>query len=102
RYFLGRGFVGINANQKPWCEGPYGRDRIFVGETYTNRNALTTETTARLFREIIEAKTLGRERCDQMLELLRRDPFAKSSDPDDQAHGFTGTAVPHGAKLWSK
>jgi hypothetical protein len=102
RYLLARGFLGINANQKPWCEGPYGRDRIFVGQAYTNRNALTTETTARLFREIIDAKTLSRERCDQMLELLRRDPFAKSSDPDDQAHGFTGTALPKGAKLWSK
>ncbi len=37
-----------------------------------------------------------------MMELLKRNPFAKSSDPDDQAHGFSGGALPPGAKLWSK
>ena len=52
RYFVSRGYTNINANQKPWCEGPYGRDRIFVGENYTNRNALTTDATARLLLEI--------------------------------------------------
>ena len=37
-----------------------------------------------------------------MLELLQRDPFTTSGDPDDQSHGFTGPAVPEGARLWSK
>ena len=30
------------------------------------------------------------------------DPFGKSDDPDDQAHGFSGRALPPSAKLWSK
>ena len=100
RYFARRGFTGINANQKPWCEGPYGRERVFVGET--NRNALTTDATARLMAEIALGRAVTRERSKQMLELLVRDPFAESRNPDDQAHGFTGPAVPKGAKLWSK
>jgi hypothetical protein len=37
-----------------------------------------------------------------MLELMVRDPFSPTNDPDDQSHGFTGPAVPRGAKLWSK
>jgi beta-lactamase class A len=102
RYFESRGFTNINANQKPWCEGPYGRERVFVGENYTNRNALTTSATARLLTEIIQRRAVTPERSEQMLELLKRDPFAKSSDADDQAHGFTGSAIPPGGKLWSK
>src|SRR5687768_18603021 len=37
-----------------------------------------------------------------MLELMARDPFSPTTDPDAQSHGFTGPAVPRGAKLWSK
>jgi beta-lactamase class A len=102
RYFESRGFTNINANQKPWCEGPYGRERVFVGENYTNRNALTTSATARLLTEIVQRRAVTPERSEQMLELLKRDPFAKSSDADDQAHGFMGSAIPPGGKLWSK
>jgi hypothetical protein len=102
RYFAGRGYPEINANQKPWCEGPYGRDRIFVGETYTNRNMLTTDATARLLTEIALGQAVSKKRSGEMLELMKRDPFSEAGDPDDQARGFTGPAVPRGAKLWSK
>lgn len=102
RYFAGRGYVGINANQKPWCEGPYGRDRVWVGQTYTNRNMLTTDATARLLAEIALGQAVSKQRSDEMLELMKRDPFAETKDPDDQAHGFIGPAIPRGAMLWSK
>lgn len=102
RYFAGRGFAKINANQKPWGEGPYGREREFVGKAYTNRNALTTEATARLMREIATGQAVSAKRSAEMMELLSRDPFSKTTDPDDQAHGFTGGAIPPGGKIWSK
>ncbi len=102
RYFVSRGYANINANQKPWCEGPYGRERAFVGEKFTNRNALTTDATARLLCDIALGRAVSPARSVQMLELLKRDPTAPSSDPDDQSHGFSGSAVPPGAKLWSK
>jgi len=102
RYFTFRDFANINVNQKPWCEGPYGRERIFVGQNYTNRNALTTEATARLLTEIALGKAVSPQRSAEMLELLKRDPFGKSTDPDDQSHGFSGPAIPTGGKLWSK
>lgn len=103
RYFTSRGFTNINANQKPWCEGPYGREREFVGKNYTNRNALTTSATARLFTEIVQGRSISAERSEQMMEILKRDPFAKSQgDEPDQATAFTGKALPQGAKLWSK
>ncbi|MBU6401545.1 MAG: serine hydrolase [Verrucomicrobia bacterium] len=102
RYFAALGYAGINANQKPWCEGPYGRERVFVGPHYENRNQLTTDTTARLLAEIATGRAVSGARSAAMRRLLARDPFGKSSDPDDQAHGFTGPAVPPGGKLWSK
>ena len=102
RYFETRGFTNINANQKPWGEGPYGRERIFVGEKYTNRNMLTTAATARLLAEMALGKAVSPKRSAEMLGLMARDPFAPTKNPDDQAHGFTGPAVPKGAKLWSK
>jgi beta-lactamase class A len=102
RYFQARGFSNINVNQKPWGEGPYGRERVFVGEKSTNRNVLTTDSTARLLTEIVTGKAVSRKRSAEMMELLARDRTGAARDPDDQAHGFTGPAVPPGGKLWSK
>ena len=102
RYFATRGYDNINVNQKPWCEGPYGRERVFVGKNYTNRNMLTTDAAARLLSEIALGAAVNAERSKAMLDLLRRDPFSPARDQDDQAHGFTGSAVPSGGKLWSK
>jgi beta-lactamase class A len=102
RSFASRGYSGINLNQKPWGEGPYGRDRVFVGPHSENRNQLTTDATARLLTAIATGRAVSPAHSRQMMVLLARDPFSKSTDPDDQAHGFTGPAVPPGGKLWSK
>jgi beta-lactamase class A len=102
RYFQSLAYTNINVNQKPWCEGPYGRERVFLGEKYANRNALTTDATARLLSEIVLGRAVSASRCREMMDLLKRDPFTASTDPDDQAHGFTGLALPPGSKLWSK
>jgi hypothetical protein len=102
RYFSSRGFEKINANQKPWCEGPYGRDRIFVGQNFTNRNALTTDATARLMFEIATLKAVTADRSRQMLDLLFRKVKDASEDDEGQVKGFTGAGLPAGSKLWSK
>jgi beta-lactamase class A len=106
RYFASQGYRvgpgGINVNQKPWCEGPYGRERQFLGPKFENRNKLTTDATARLLAEIATGRAVSPARSAKMLELLKRDFSGKSDDPDDQAHGFTGIALGPGARLWSK
>jgi beta-lactamase class A len=102
RYFASLGYRGINVNQKPWCEGPYGRERQFYGPHFENRNRLTTDATARLLTEIATARAVTPARSAKMLELLRRDFSGESKDPDDQAHNFTALALPPGARLWSK
>jgi hypothetical protein len=102
RYFASLGYTNINVNKKPWCEGPYGRETQAIKAFQSNRNMLTTDATARLMTEIVIGKAVSAERSAAMMELLRRDPSGKSDDPDDQAHGFNGRALPSGAKLWSK
>lgn len=101
RCFKGLGFEHINVNQKPWNEGPYGRERVFLGTNYNNCNLLTTEATARLLSEIALGQAVSKQRSDEMLKLLERAPFQKKN-PDEQAAGYSGRALPKGSKLWSK
>ena len=102
RYYASLGYTNINANKKPWCEGPYGRETQAIKAFKPTRNMLTTDATARLMTEIVTGRAVSAKRGDEMMELLKRDPFRPATEPDDQAHGFSGGALPAGAKLWSK
>lgn len=104
RYFTSLGYSNINTNQKTFCEDAYGREQVSRGKNGENRNKLTTDATARLMMEIVTGKAVTLERSSQMMTLLKRDYTGKSSDADDQGHGFTGIALSDvsGAKLWSK
>jgi beta-lactamase class A len=109
RYLQGFGwpeFESINVCQKTWCDGPYGRERAFVGEDYSNRNGLTTDAIARLLHAIVGGVAVSAERSRAMMTLLRRslDPGAIAAlDPDyNQISGFLGEALPPQASIWSK
>jgi len=104
RYFTSLGYSNINVNQKTFCEDAYGRERVSRGPNGENRNKLTTDATARLLMEIVTGKAVPGARTNQMMDLLKRDYSGKSSDGDDQAHGFTSLAFDGrpGLKLWSK
>jgi beta-lactamase class A len=104
RYFSSLGYTNINVNQKTFCEDAYGRERVSRGPNGENRNKLTTDATARLLMEIVTGKAVPGPRTSQMMDLLKRDYIGKSSDGDDQAHGFTALAFAGrvGFKLWSK
>ena len=105
RYFAALGYTNCNINQKPWGDGPYGRERAFLGRNFENRNALTVNATALLLKKIVDGSAVSGQRSEQMMELLRRDPWkarpADSCEPD-QALDFTGIALPKGSRLWSK
>jgi beta-lactamase class A len=106
RYFSSLGYTNINANKKPWCEGPYGREMQSIKRHKPSRNLLTTDATARLLTEIVTGRAVSAKRSAEMLELMKRDPFKKieeGSEPD-QGNAFTGLALREkpGAKLWSK
>jgi hypothetical protein len=102
RYYQSLGYTGINVCNKTFVEGPYGRDKIFLGPDGKNRNQLTTNATARLLSEIALGKMISEDRCKQMMKLLHRDPTTKDTNADNQNWGFSAGALPTGAKLWSK
>lgn len=94
----------ININQKTWCDGPYGRERVFLGETMDNRNMLTTNATARLLHSIVGGVAVSAGRSQAMMELLRRslNPADLAANPENQVTGFVGAGLPQEAQLWSK
>jgi len=94
----------INVNQKTWCDGPYGRERAFLGELLDNRNMLTTEATARLVHAIIGGVTVSPARSQSMMTLMKRslDPDDLAADPENQVTGFLGGGLPLTAQVWSK
>jgi hypothetical protein len=93
RFFAAVGYTNINANQKTHCEDAYGVEQQFRNYKGENRNMLTTDATARMMAEIITGRIASAERTKIMADLLRRDPFKPSNDPDDQATGFAGKAL---------
>ncbi len=107
RYFQSLGWpelAEININQKTWCDGPYGRENLFVGLNRENRNRLSVNATLRLLHSIIGGVAVSPERSEAMLGLMARSlkPEDLAADPENQVTGFLGGGLPESAKLWSK
>ena len=95
---------GCNACQKTWGDGPFGRERIFYGESLENRNRLSSEATARLLQAVMGSELVSPPACTRMQALLSRslDPSARAKDPENQVDGFLGEGLPPESRLWSK
>ncbi|MDZ8239633.1 MAG: serine hydrolase [Nostoc sp. ChiQUE01a] len=93
----------INVCQKTWGDGPYGRERAFVGELLENRNMLTTNAIARLVHSIIGGVAVSSTRSQAMMALLKRDlQDLPTYFEEDQVTGFLGGGLPEDAQIWSK
>ncbi|MFN6513779.1 MAG: serine hydrolase [Nostoc sp. CreGUA01] len=93
----------INVCQKTWGDGPYGRERAFVGELLENRNMLTTNAIARLLHSIIGGVAVSSARSQAMMALLKRDlQDLPTYLEEDQVTGFLGAGLPQDAQIWSK
>lgn len=106
RYFQSLGWSEvqiINVNQKPWGDGPYGRERLFLGELMENRNMLTTNATAQLLHSIVGGVTISSMRSQAMMTLMKRslNPV-ELAVAENQVTGFLGGGLPQDAQLWSK
>jgi len=106
RFFSSLGYTNVNVNQKTFCEDAYGIEQQSRNYKGQNRNMLTTNATARLLAEIATRRFVNEARSNAMLSLMSRDWEKPSTDPDNQAVGFTGKALIDGkmtgTKLWSK
>ncbi|MBD2414419.1 MAG: class A beta-lactamase-related serine hydrolase [Desmonostoc geniculatum HA4340-LM1] len=93
----------INVCQKTWGDGPYGRERAFVGELLDNRNMLTTNAIARLLHSIIGGVAVSSARSQAMMALLKRNLQNLPTDfEEDQVTGFLGGGLTKDAQIWSK
>ena len=109
RYYQSLGWLEldpINVNQKTWSDGPYGRERLFVGEMRENRNMVTTDAVARLMHSIVGGAAVSGDRSSQMMQLLHRDLNLAGVTPDpgeeNQVNGFLGEGLPSESEIWSK
>ena len=106
RWFSSMGYTNINVNQKTFCEDAYGIEQQSRNYKGQNRNMITTNATARLMAEIVTGNIATPERTATMMGLLKRDPFGKAVDADDQNNGFTGKLFIdrniRDVRLWSK
>jgi len=107
RWLVGLGWPeldGVNACQKTWGDGPYGRERRFYGEQLENRNRLSTDATARMLLAVMASALVSPPAGGRMRGLLERslDPAERAADPENQVDGFLGEGLPPGARLWSK
>lgn len=105
RYYQSLGWAemeSINVNQKTWGDGPYGRERMFVGELMDNRNMLTTNATAQLLHSIIGGVAVSAARSQAMMALLKRSLTPEELNDENQVTGFLGAGLPSNAQLWSK
>jgi hypothetical protein len=107
RYFQSLGWQeleSLNVNQKTWGDGPYGRERAFLGELMENRNMLTANATARLLHSIVGGVAVSSVRSQAMMSLMKRslEPANLAQDEENQVIGFLGGGLPQDAQLWSK
>jgi beta-lactamase class A len=101
KWYASMGYTGINACQKTWNEGPYGRERQGYGPKFELRNMLTPNACLRLMAEIALDKIVNPRQCEWMRGYLRR-KVASEEGADYQSRQFTGEVLPKGAGLWSK
>jgi beta-lactamase class A len=103
RFFLGRGYRNLNANQKTFCEDAYGREQVFR-DGGRNRNRVTTDEAARLFKEIARREIVGAAGTQEMLGLLARDVASEKSFDEGELEvaRLAGRKLPPGTRFWSK
>jgi beta-lactamase class A len=103
RFFSARGYRDLNANQKTFCEDAYGREQAFR-EGGRNRNRMTADLVARLFKEIARGEIAGPAGTLEMLTLLSRDvtPARPFDDLELEDARLAGQRLPPGTRFWSK
>jgi beta-lactamase class A len=103
RFFEARDYKDLNANQKTFCEDAYGREQAFR-DGGRNRNRMTAESVARLFKEIARGELAGPSGTSEMLTLLSRDVSSEKKLEDFELEDarLAGRGLPPGTRMWAK
>ncbi len=94
---------GINCCQKTWDDGPFGREKEFYGHDNKNRNAMNSDSAARVLEEIMIH--IDYQKNDLNLRSFLKRNLKKvvlKNDSLNQINGFLGEGLPETINLWSK
>jgi len=94
---------GINCCQKTWDDGPFGREKEFYGNDNQNRNAMNSDSAARVLEEIMIH--IDYQKNDLNLRSFLKRNLNKvflENDSFNQIDGFLGAGLPDSINLWSK
>ena len=95
--------IGINCCQKTWDDGPYGREKEFYGNDNKNRNAMNSDSAARILEEIMIHIDYQKHDLDLRSFLKRNlNKVFLENDSLNQIDGFLGAGLPESINLWSK
>ena len=95
--------IGINCCQKTWDDGPFGREKDFYGLENRNRNAMTTDSVARVLEEIMIHIDYQKNDLNLRSFLKRNlNKVVLKNDSLNQIDGFLGEGLPESINLWSK
>jgi len=103
RFFASRGYQGLNANQKTYCEDAYGREHAFR-DGGKNSNRVTTSLVARLFTELARGDLLASAGTEEAWKLLSRDVTSARPLEDEELEyaRLAGHSLPSGTAFWAK
>ncbi|MCG9893992.1 MAG: class A beta-lactamase-related serine hydrolase [Fimbriimonadaceae bacterium] len=92
------GLGSLEASQKTWNEGPYGRERQGYGRDFEARNRMSPRQ-ATLMMVLLALGLLGRrEDSDEAMNFMARNLKESSL----QTAGFLGQSLPDGLQAWTK
>ena len=93
----------FNCCQKTWEDRPYGREKDFYRTSNENRNAMTTDGTARIMEEIMQNIPFNEKNINLKNYLFRElTEQSQHNDPNNQINGFLGEGLPLRVPFWSK
>ena len=93
----------FNCCQKTWEDRPYGREKDFYSTSNKNRNAMSTDGTARIMEEIMQNITFNDKNVNLKNCLFRElNERSQQKDPNNQINGFLGEGLPQNIPFWSK
>jgi len=95
--------VGINCCQKTWDDGPFGREKEFYGHDNKNRNAMNSDSAARILEEIMVHIDYQKNDLNLRSFLKRNlNKVVLKNDNLNKIVGFLGEGLPESINLWRK
>lgn len=112
RYFQEAGYTRVNACQKTWNEGPYGRERQGYGPNRELTNRLTAYESMRLMAELFLDRAFvdrvesvdpsGSNWPERLKGYLKRCQPAKGPTDDEQSLDYSSKHLPPEVDIYSK